>query len=206
MFKQLFAAMNEVLEDVNSQYATADLTQKKEMEEKLALLRAMSDTCIEQWLQFEEKMAEMQAASLGSPLDFSQYASQDAAAHFEKGQGYFQLLMYPAAIEQFQASCQLEPEFLPAKLFLGLSYLHIGEWEEAARHLKWVNSVSEHPLLRAITFNAMGCIYVQRNQPEEASALFEKAAALEPSMAQPMTELNAPHATNDLLIQTGLIQ
>ncbi|MBB3109321.1 tetratricopeptide (TPR) repeat protein [Paenibacillus phyllosphaerae] len=58
MFQHVFATMHELLDDIMSHYGQAGVEQKKQYFEQLSMLKSMSDTFIEEWLTFEEKLAE----------------------------------------------------------------------------------------------------------------------------------------------------
>jgi len=75
MINQVFGTLHETLDDIIIHYPHADDEQKKQLDEKLALLKQFSDNFIEHWLQFEEKMADfrdiqsgqLQAAAIAPP-------------------------------------------------------------------------------------------------------------------------------------------
>jgi tetratricopeptide (TPR) repeat protein len=58
MFKHVFGVMHEMLHDIIVLYPHADPEQKRQLDEQLSMLKQYSDTFIEEWLQFEEKMAD----------------------------------------------------------------------------------------------------------------------------------------------------
>lgn len=58
MFQQLFAVMNDLLDDIMLRYPHCSSEERKEMLEQLAQLRGISDQFIEEWLRLEEKMAD----------------------------------------------------------------------------------------------------------------------------------------------------
>ncbi|CAM3397022.1 tetratricopeptide repeat protein [Marinicrinis lubricantis] len=213
MFKQLFAAMNEVLEEIASQYASASQEKRQELDEKLAVLRSMSDVCIEEWLDFEEKISKLNPLKMASPSTLyvpvtndMMFPLQEASrTHYERGQGYFELMMYRHAIGEMEQVLSMQPDFLPARLFLGLSCLHEGQLNDAYRHFQLITSVAEEPSIKAISFNAMGCIHAQKANAEQAQQFFSMAEQLDPSLKEPITDidLNLPQK---VLYNSGLIQ
>lgn len=69
MFQQMFDAMNEMLNHLIKAYPTATGEQKEQFDEQLAMLKKMSDSLIEQWIDFEEKFSyfvEQQSGTSGS--------------------------------------------------------------------------------------------------------------------------------------------
>lgn len=195
MFKQIFSAMNEVLDDVAAQYPIAKGDEKQELESKLELLKSMSDMCIEQWLQFEEKMASFyqhSSMNFAESSEFIDPLNEETAVHYEKGQGYYQLMMFSEAIKELEKTLQLQKDYLPARLFLGLSYLHDGQLNEAFTHLQWINTMTNQPSLKALTYNGLACIQAQKDNLDQAKELFSKAREMDPSFAEPITDLDRP--------------
>ncbi|BBH20953.1 hypothetical protein Back11_22980 [Paenibacillus baekrokdamisoli] len=72
MFKHVFASMNEKLNEIMIHYPNANADQKKLHDEQLAVLKQFSDTFIEQWLQFEEKMADFRDLQLDPSIALQQ--------------------------------------------------------------------------------------------------------------------------------------
>jgi tetratricopeptide (TPR) repeat protein len=58
MFKHVFGVMHEMLHEIIVLYPHADPEQRRQLDEQLSMLKQYSDTFIEEWLQFEEKMAD----------------------------------------------------------------------------------------------------------------------------------------------------
>ena len=58
MFKHIFASMKEKLNEIMIDYPHANEDQKKLHDEQLSVLKQFSDAFIEEWLQFEEIMAD----------------------------------------------------------------------------------------------------------------------------------------------------
>ncbi|ACT01103.1 hypothetical protein [Paenibacillus sp. JDR-2] len=57
MFQQMFEAMNEMLDHLIEAYPTATDEQKAQFDEQLVMLKKMSDSLVEQWIDFEEKFS-----------------------------------------------------------------------------------------------------------------------------------------------------
>ncbi|MCM3627494.1 hypothetical protein M3194_08955 [Paenibacillus glycanilyticus] len=71
MFQQMFEAMNEILDHLIEAYPTATGEQKAQFDEQLTMLKKMSDTLVEQWIDFEEKFSyfvEQHGGSLEGPV------------------------------------------------------------------------------------------------------------------------------------------
>lgn len=199
MLKQLFATMHDMLDEVMKQYPTADVEKKKELNQKLEVLKSMSDSFIEEWLKFEEKMAAFQeTAPYGPPwpgmggIDPSPQHAADTPASseaFQKGQGYFQLLMYDHAIREFEKVIKQYPDFLLARLFLAMGHLRVGNDAEAYRHFHFITSLTEHAQMKAISYNAMGCIQAKNANMEQAERYFKLAYMADPSCVEPVINM-----------------
>ncbi|MCR8634505.1 tetratricopeptide repeat protein [Paenibacillus radicis (ex Xue et al. 2023)] len=191
MFKQLFASMNEMLDEVNDQFAAASGSQRKELQEKLHTLKAMSDTYIEEWLLFEEKLAAFyqlhQPVSVNDLLD-PELAGKRSDA-FLKGQGFYKLLMYEEAIREFKAIVNKQPEFTLARIYLAMSYLQKGEISESYNQFHFLSQVTENNRMRAISYSAMGCIQIQYQNMEKAFEYFAMAHHSDPSSVEPLMEM-----------------
>ncbi|WP_274651610.1 tetratricopeptide repeat protein [Paenibacillus humicola] len=83
MFKHVFGVMHEMLDDIMIRYPYADSEQKRQLDEQLSMLKQYSDTFIEDWLLFEEKMADVldlrgagAAGGSGAPIGSSKKAAE----------------------------------------------------------------------------------------------------------------------------------
>ncbi|WP_308639174.1 tetratricopeptide repeat protein [Paenibacillus silvisoli] len=249
MFKHVFATMQEMLHEIIIHYPHANDAQRKQLDDQLSSLKQFSDTFIEEWLQFEEKMADFrdmqlacskgsaagkpappQAASSGYPKIISaapassspqQHPKQPSAPpphpcqiaimnapdvydeaaielqqSMSKGQGFFKLLMFKEAFGHFQDAVKRSPDDNRARLFLGMTCMHLQEWNEAQRHFQLLVEVTEHPKWKALGFNALGCIQAVRMNLEQAAKYFEKAHEADPNFTDPLSNMKscAQHA------------
>jgi tetratricopeptide (TPR) repeat protein len=58
MFAHLFATMNDKLDEIRRLYPRATGSRRDQLDRQLDTLKEMSDTIVEQWLLFEEKLAD----------------------------------------------------------------------------------------------------------------------------------------------------
>jgi tetratricopeptide (TPR) repeat protein len=191
VFKHLFSTMNEMIDQIAEQYPTATGAKKAELDEQLQVLKAMSDEFIESWLLFEEKMGNIVAPN-GDPskwlhnnlLDLGVPAGQ--SEQFARGQGYYKLLMYDRAIAEFEQLVRREPEFLLARIYLAMAYLRNGETADAYRHFQFLLPLTENDKIKAISYNAMGCIQMQNQNIQTACHYFKKAFDSSPECVEPL--------------------
>jgi tetratricopeptide (TPR) repeat protein len=193
MFKQLFASMNELLQEVSGQYAAASGAKKKELLDKLHALKAMSDTYIEEWLLFEEKLAafyqqhqppqQPQIDLLDPELDGK------CTAAFLRGQGYYKLLMYKEAIREFAAIVKKQPDFTLARIYLAMSFLHHGETAESYSQFHFLSRITDNSRMKAISYSAMGCIQIQFRNMDKALEYFTRAYDSDPASMEPLVDM-----------------
>lgn len=213
MFSHLFATMNELLDELIARNRQGKLQEQDE--EQLAVLRAMSDKIMEEWLGFEEKLAlfrdQMQesgpqksniwimspqaaavsAASLGAVATAQAVSSETAEQLLSKGQGYFKLFMFPEAANAFIHAMEQSPDCNLARLFLAMTYMHMQEWQEAQRHFQLIVALTDHPTWQALGLNALGCIQAIRQNLEQAEVYFQKAYDADPTFEETLSNLHA---------------
>jgi tetratricopeptide (TPR) repeat protein len=197
MFKHLFASMNEMLDEVMSQYSSAKGSTKRELHEKLRAIKTMSDECIEEWLLLEEKLGQFMNANnitLGGPgaYAFDPLDPEVAGKRsdlFVRGQGYYKLHMFEEAIEQFETLIQREPHFTLGRIYLAMAYLKKGDAEESYSQFQFLSQLTENLQMKAISYNAMGCIQAQNQNMDKACEYFNLAYRTDPSSVEPLIEL-----------------
>jgi tetratricopeptide (TPR) repeat protein len=201
MFKQLFAAMNETLDEIIGEYPNASPSERRELDGQLEALRSMSENCLEEWLRFEDRLGEvnpkedspkqgpMKGMTVVMPLSLMEpkTALPEACAEiFAKGQGYYKLYMFEQAIRLFKELVRKQPDFLLARVYLAMAYLRLGDHMEACRQFHFILPLTEDKKLRAITYNALGCIHVMNRNLEKACEYFKLAYSDDPDSIEPV--------------------
>ncbi|MFC4598056.1 hypothetical protein [Cohnella hongkongensis] len=189
MIQQWFATLNDVLDDLILRYPQATADEKIVCRQQWDMLKTLSDDMIELWLQFEDKM--------GAFRDLQQQAElvvpepQRMLASYVRGQGYFKLQMFKQASDQLKQTIADDPDFLFARLFLAMSLMHLKSWSEAQRHFQLIAAVAEDNRLRAIAYNALGCIQAVYAHLDRAETYFRKAMDADPSFHDPQANLQS---------------
>jgi tetratricopeptide (TPR) repeat protein len=213
----MFSSMNELLDQIIEQYQGAGEQEKQQYMKQMNELKKVSDTFIEQWLEFEEKFADFkekqillesnqttstEANAQTFPVSASQSCNaadleipNEAAPIISKGQGYYKLLMFPQAAVQFQSVIVQTPECNLARLFLGMTYMHMQNWNEAQRHFQLLIALTEFPKWLAMGYNALGCIQAVHMNLAQAEQLFRKAHDACPSFKDPLNNLKSCQET-----------
>ncbi|MGG1550522.1 MULTISPECIES: tetratricopeptide repeat protein [Paenibacillus] len=199
MFKHLFSTMNEVLEEIQREYPNSDVEKKAELDEQLQVLKTMSDEFIESWLLFEEKLGKFYGAVPSSTQTLhDELMDLDLAGkqteEFLRGQGFYKLSMYDQAIEEFEVLIRRQPDFLLARIYLAMGHLRKGEFGDAYQHFKFLLPLTENAKMKAISYGAMGCIQVQNHNMEKAFEYFQKAYHSDPSLVEPLINLDESQA------------
>ncbi|MFD0867818.1 putative PEP-CTERM system TPR-repeat lipoprotein [Chlamydia abortus] len=192
MFKPLFATMHEVLTEIMSEYSTASGARKQLLDEQLLALKAMSDSCIEEWLRFEEKLGRLlplanqgkipvkakikgkAAKEEGFPVDPSNQSG------FEEAQGYYKLSMFEVAAPKLDEMVRKQPDFVLGRFYLALCHFHLGDLAEAYREFKILLALTENRKLKAISYTGMGCVHYEHNNLEKAMEYFRMAFEEDP--------------------------
>ncbi len=192
MFKHMFAVMNEVLDHIMANLDQAQGEERQDLLDQLAALKSMSDTCIEEWLLFEEKMGMLHPKPVAAAVDATSPASIESHVWrdaYERGHGFLKLLMFEQSIEQFVEVVRLQPDYLPARFYLALCYMQYGDTGEAYRHFQFIIQLSGDSKLRAVAYNAMGCIQVKKRNLEKAVELFMLAHEQDPDLDDPIRNM-----------------
>ncbi|MBO9610001.1 MAG: tetratricopeptide repeat protein [Paenibacillaceae bacterium] len=220
MFKHLFAAMHESLEQIAARYPNASPNERKELDRQMSALKTMSDVCVEEWLQFEEKMAAVLALPTGSAENQAQAAAEPSAVAsasaalsakmpppaeqqpsepfpvkhlgpqppadpedletFERGQGYYKLAMFDKAAEHFALLARMRPDNMVVRIHLAMCHLRLGDYAESYRLLQFVLPLTDNHKIKAIGYNAMGCIQARNHNLDKAMEYFRKAYRSDP--------------------------
>ena len=221
IFQHMFSSMNEMLDHIIEQYPCANEIQKDEFHKQLLELKYASDLCIEQWLQFEEKwtcFAEAHnnpdhpaAAAYSANYTADQAACSESMESHEsdvmqtssntmswevedalsKGKGYYNLFMFTEAADQFIHVIRMAPESNLARLFLGMSYMHKQQWQEAQRQFQLLIVLTDYPKWLALGYNALGCIQAIERNLSLAEQFFRKAYDIYPQFSHSLMNLEA---------------
>ncbi|WP_058301632.1 tetratricopeptide repeat protein [Gorillibacterium timonense] len=189
MFKDLFATMNDVLDGILTDYPDADEEKTVELAEQLQMLKSMSDNCLEEWLRFEERLADCRSKLVPAPELVSSTDAEGekppASEHFTRGQGYYKLYMFPEAVNEFDKLVKEHPDFVLGRVYLAMGYLRLGELAEAYRHFQLLVPLTKSTKLKAISYNAMGCIQVHNQNMDQAYDFFKMADMTDSSFMEP---------------------
>ncbi|MNT74745.1 hypothetical protein D3C72_2135890 [compost metagenome] len=97
--------------------------------------------------------------------------------------------MYGKCIEQFKEVIQQHPDSLAARLYLAMAYLQEGDGETAWGHLNHMLALIRESKLKAMIYNALGCIRASQERFKEASELFSLSLLHDPALPEPNVNL-----------------
>jgi tetratricopeptide (TPR) repeat protein len=188
MFKPLFEVMNETLDEIMEEYPTAQGSHKQLLTEQLEVLKAMSDYCVEEWLSFEEKLGIFRQMKEISDSKSNPLLDNE---HYIRGKGYFDLMMFSEAILEFEAVAHKNPDLMPPHFYLALSHLQEHNYTKAYRHFNYLLPLTEDSKVKAVSYNAMGCIHAVEKDMDKACELFQLAHETDPSLKDPLKNMTA---------------
>ncbi|MDR0266730.1 tetratricopeptide repeat protein [Paenibacillus sp.] len=190
MFQHVFAEMNHMLGEIMKHYPTAQETQKHQLMQKWNMLKTMSDGIIDEWLSFEEKMGQFrQHVEVPSTMFSNETSPEMELDAFVRGQGYFRLMMFHQAVQQFSQVIRQYPDSLLARMYLAMAHLHLEETDAAQNHFQMILPLTNSQKLKAMIYNALGCIAVKHGNVEKAQEFFTLALQCDPTLPDPLINL-----------------
>ncbi|WP_380026921.1 tetratricopeptide repeat protein [Effusibacillus consociatus] len=195
-FEQLFRALHRI----EQQLSTASHEEKEILREEIIALRAVCDRFVEKWLTFEEKVVYL-SELFGLEIDLEELPKKPVKPNpvmqpvhvkaiplpppaeeeqivrsFQKGVGYFDLLMFPDAIRELERVVALDGQFTVARLYLAFGYLAKEEYDKAAQQLNLVAAGVKEPFILAMVHNSFGHIYAAKKDYARAAEEFKQTA------------------------------
>ncbi|SFS58990.1 hypothetical protein [Paenibacillus sp. 453mf] len=199
MFQHLFAEMNQSLDEIANYYTAAPVEKKQEMRQRWNLLKKMSDGIIDEWMSFEEKMAKIRESGIFRGTDPFTSIPELKLHAFVKGLGYFKLLMYQHAAEEFGKVVAVYPESLLSRLYLAMCYLNLEQMHTASEELNRILLTCDQPRMKAMAYNALGCVHAKQMELKQAQSCFALALEHDPSLPEPLYNLEACRSKNAVL-------
>lgn len=119
------------------------------------------------------------------------FVSSEHEFALDQAQGYYKLFMFSEAASILQMIIAEEPECNIARLYYGMSLMHLRNWSEAQRQFQLLTVLSDFPKWLALSYNALGCIQAIKLNMNEAEQLFKKAYQLYPQFEDPLKNLQS---------------
>jgi Tfp pilus assembly protein PilF len=106
---------------------------------------------------------------------------QNAEAHYMLGFVFSGRLMFAESIQHYRQALLLQPQWWECKNNLGVVYLQLERWEEAAEVFAELTQVAEYAT-PGHAYNNLGWAQYNRGEVREALTNFEMAAYLQPDL------------------------
>jgi tetratricopeptide (TPR) repeat protein len=184
MLRHVFAEMNSMLDEIVKHYPSAQGPRKEELIHKWNLLRRMSDSVMDEWLAFEEKMGKVAGSGILQPANDASALPEMGHEAFIRGQGYYRLMMYREALAQFGKVDEFYPQSLLVQMYAAMSHMHLNQLEEAESLFHYSLGLTESRPIKAAIYNALGCVRAKKNEPDQAVQHFMLALEFDPALKE----------------------
>jgi tetratricopeptide (TPR) repeat protein len=194
LISQYFSALKNRLESIEKMYHHLAGEEKMELYKEVLAFRQLSDQVVEDWLQFEEKLAFVQqlfengqeTKGTGDPQlqENEVLLPRHLTFQFLQGKGYFELSMYDEAVKSFSHIIHQEPDTELARLYLAFGFLMLRRFEVAYRQFQLLAETTSYPIFASVAYNEMGVISVLEGKPDQGIAWFQKALEIFPGLSE----------------------
>jgi tetratricopeptide (TPR) repeat protein len=125
-------------------------------------------------------------------------APHDYLAHFHLGALYYTKSLFAPAKPELEKAAELNPNYMPALLFLGLTLEELGDEKATiAAYRRAMDTASAQRARKEMPYVYLGRFYYRLGRFEEGLPLLEKAVEINPSSGEGLLELGkALHALN----------
>ena len=120
----------------------------------------------------------------------AQLAPRDYLVHFHLGALYYTESLFVLAKAELEKAAELNPGYMPALLFLGLTLEEVGdEKATVATYRRAIEVAAGERTAREMPYIYLGRFYYRLNRFDEGLALLEKAVAMNSGSAEALLEL-----------------
>ncbi len=213
--QKYFDDLFEKLVDIHDKLDYAEGEEKSRLIDQLLVIRQCGDTIYKQWEILQEYInilsAEYRLEEQGNPISTGTssgesaitktkettnevfwVADEESITKFRKGLGYFELLMYEDSVSYFQETVERDPEFVIARVYLGMCHMSLGRLNEAEAELKRALMFSDrHSPYYPLINHVLGCIYAQKLLYDLAIQRFTEVIAVKPDFKNVYFNLGA---------------
>lgn len=200
LLSQYFTSLKDRLENIEEVMPHITEEQKIELYREVLAFRQLSDQFVEDWLQFEEKLAmvqrmfemdeemgeeqEQKMISAPQPEGNEVILPKHLTFQFLQGKGYFELSMYDEAIKSFSHIIHQEPDVELARLYLAFGFLMSRRLEVAFRQFQLLAETTSYPIFASVAYNEMGVIAVLEGRPDQGLVWFREALNIHPELIE----------------------
>ncbi len=109
------------------------------------------------------------AACLSLFISCASGVKKAAQAEFESGLSLFNRSQYEAAIPHFERAAELLPEYGMAYLYLGRSYVNLGEWQKALPPLRTAFQIAPEEANKEVAQIIMDVFFKNSSKLDQAT-------------------------------------
>lgn len=135
------------------------------------------------------EISEGQSVNESNHFNCDEYIPIEIEGLLDQSQGYYKLFMFQEAAELLSQILTIEPECNVARLYYGMTLMHLRNWSEAQRQFQLLIVLSDIPKWLALSYNALGCIQAIHMHLNQAEALFMKAYEVYPQFEDSLRNL-----------------
>nr|WP_081873180.1 tetratricopeptide repeat protein [Brevibacillus halotolerans] len=208
-----FEDLRQKVDRIEKEWATASTEKQEHLIRQLKQLRTCSDQVIDLWLKYEEKLNEairmikqtsdIPASAAESlvkeydklleakqPLEFSTLLEDEQPQMelhkelYEKAEGFYHLRLYEQAKQHFASFLEQAPDWESGRLYYAYSLYYCCDYELALKEFRLLTRTAVSPKVVSISYNALGCMYVQEQKWLEAIQAFEMAISVRPQYTE----------------------
>jgi len=104
---------------------------------------------------------------------------------------------YFSAVDRFQRILAKDPQDAQARLYLGITYGKMGDYEQAFKEFDWLKTVRPDFSISAQQYNEIGMFYYLKERRQEAIYEFKKAVELDPRFVDAYFNLGTAYSSLD---------
>lgn len=201
--EQFFSLLNNRLTQLekamNEKESKSDISNQQWVREELEDLKHESETIVEEWLKFEERLGGIEqnnsqletnekysnnwykglnvddVEELISQVDKVLLKRMEEMEEWIKGKSFFNLQMYHLALPYLEKLVLIEPEFEPARIYLAQAYQSLDKKDKAIIQFNLIAQTAQTVEFRYHAYYSLAYEDLQAEQFEAAKKNLEKA-------------------------------
>lgn len=121
---------------------------------------------------------------LSTLLEGDQPQKEQQRELYERAEGFYHLRLYEQAKQHFASFLEQAPDWESGRLYYAYSLYYCLDHELALKEFRLLTRTAVSPKVVSISYNALGCMYVQEQNWLEAMQAFEMALSVRPQYAE----------------------
>jgi tetratricopeptide (TPR) repeat protein len=129
-------------------------------------------------LIISHKLEQLTANITNTLTVWEQFIDKAHEAYLERGNSFYSIRNYAAALENYEKSWENKPDFLPALIGIGQAYYGLEDYDNAIVYFDKAIAYQQFPY-NAEAYQYKGNAFLMKKNMEEASKAYEIAQKLE---------------------------